>query len=263
MPAAGYGWMRYVEPGWFRVRRRNVKVQGLKQALRAVHLSDFHASSKVPYDAIERAVNLAIAEKPEVGLLTGDFISWKIEQGKEFERILKKLTAAMPCYACLGNHDGGSWAAGHGYASHTPVRDLLERSGVRVLFNEKVSVKINGNDITLAGLGDWWSDDCKAKDVLEREPTARNPVIVLSHNPDSIKMLRDYAWGLILCGHTHGGQLVIPLTGGRPFLPVENKELDEGLMEVDGRPMHITRGIGNLHGMRLNCRPEVSVLNLS
>ncbi len=262
MPAAGYGWMRYVEPGWFRVREHAVPLRGLKQSVRAVHLSDFHASESVPYHAIEKAIDLAVAEQPDAGFLTGDFISWKIHEPKTFERILKKLTDSVPCYACIGNHDGGSWAAGHGYASPRAVSELLERSGVRVLFNEKTQVEIAGNGMSIAGLGDWWSKDCKPEGLLEREATHDRPLIVLSHNPDSIQVLRDYAWDLMLCGHTHGGQLVIPLTGSRPFLPVENKELNEGLVEVDGRTLHITRGIGNLHGMRLNCRPEVSVLNL-
>ena len=87
-------------------------------------------------------------------------------------------------------------------------------------------------------------------------------MIVLSHNPDSKELLKKYDWDLMCCGHTHGGQLVIPLIGFRPFLPVIDKSFPEGLLSWGKRHVHISRGIGNLHGLRFNCRPEISILNV-
>jgi predicted MPP superfamily phosphohydrolase len=66
---------------------------------------------------------------------------------------------------------------------------------------------------------------------------------------------------LLLCGHTHGGQIRLPFVG-TPFAPVRDKRFVEGLHQWDGRWMYITRGVGNLHGVRFNCPPEVSLLTL-
>jgi len=86
--------------------------------------------------------------------------------------------------------------------------------------------------------------------------------VVLSHNPDSRWRLEGEDWDLMLCGHTHGGQLIVPLFGTRPFVPIEDPAFSEGLIPWKGRLIHVTRGVGNLHGMRFNCRPEVSLLEL-
>lgn len=85
---------------------------------------------------------------------------------------------------------------------------------------------------------------------------------MLCHNPDAKDKLRASAWDLMLCGHTHGGQLRLPGIG-RPFAPVRDVRYVEGLRPWEGRLIHITRGIGNLHGLRFNCRPEINLLNLA
>lgn len=66
----------------------------------------------------------------------------------------------------------------------------------------------------------------------------------------------------MLSGHTHGGQIVVPLLGWRPFAPVRDLRYVEGLHEWSGRQIYTTRGVGNLHGLRFNCPPEVSVLEV-
>ncbi len=85
--------------------------------------------------------------------------------------------------------------------------------------------------------------------------------IVLSHNPDTKKFIARQQWDLLLCGHTHGGQIRIPLAGA-PFAPVRDRRFIEGLHLWRGRWLHITRGVGNVRGVRINCRPEVSLLDL-
>ena len=87
------------------------------------------------------------------------------------------------------------------------------------------------------------------------------PIIVLSHNPDSKDILGDYPWDMMLCGHTHGGQLYLPILG-TPFAPVKDHRYVHGLKAWNDRLIHTTSGIGNLFGMRFNCRPEVSLLTL-
>jgi uncharacterized protein len=85
--------------------------------------------------------------------------------------------------------------------------------------------------------------------------------ILLSHNPDSKVDLGSYRWDLMLSGHTHGGQLYLPIIG-TPFAPVRDKRYVAGLKAWRDRWIHVTKGVGNLHGLRFNCRPEVSLLRV-
>ena len=87
--------------------------------------------------------------------------------------------------------------------------------------------------------------------------------LVLNHNLDAKHDFADCDWVLMFCGHTHGGQLRIPLIGGAPFAPVRDHAFVAGLNPWRGRKIFITRGVGNLHGMRFNCHPEVSLLLVS
>ena len=85
--------------------------------------------------------------------------------------------------------------------------------------------------------------------------------IVLSHNPDTKKPLAAYGWDLLLCGHTHGGQIGLPFFSAR-FAPVKDKRFIAGLYQWQGRHLHITKGVGSGFRIRFNCRPEVSLLTL-
>ncbi len=257
-------YMRFAEPSWYEITEKSVKINRFASPLRILHLSDFHASEVVSLEDIEEAIDIALNQDSDLAFLTGDFITWKLFDESEYERILRKLSSEMPTFACVGNHDGGRWAGSlHAYSDFSKVRRLLEKSGIKFLFNEKVRVKIKGESFSVIGLGDYWSGDTKPETVLTKSRQADEALFVLSHNPDSKSDLKLYDWDIMCCGHTHGGQLVVPVFGFRPFLPVKDKSFPEGILSLGGKYVHITRGIGNLHGMRFNCRPEISILNVS
>ena len=88
------------------------------------------------------------------------------------------------------------------------------------------------------------------------------PVVLLSHNPDTKDHLLDFAWDVMLSGHTHGRQLSLPLIG-EPFSPIVDKRYVRGLYRWENRWLHISAGVGSLHTARFNCRPEVSLLTLA
>ena len=230
-----------------------------------LHLSDFHITTKEDLDALEKAIELGLKEEPDLAVITGDFFTTTYEDMDSYARTLKGLTDSVPTFACAGNHDGGSWAArASGYESLSPLSQLLNAANIRFLENESIPITVKGQSLTMVGLGDIWAREFKPEKVLHEQ---RNepilPTIVLSHNPDTKELLQNYDWDLICCGHTHGGQLVVPLLGWRPFLPVRDSSFPEGVLSWGDRHIHVTRGVGNLHGMRFNCRPEVSILNLS
>jgi uncharacterized protein len=264
-PAALLGYMRFAEPRWLGVGRHSVKMSGagLREPLTVLQLSDFHASDVVSLDFIDRSVSLGLSScKPDLICLTGDFITTTWEDWAGYVRVLKRLVAAAPTYAALGNHDGGLWAVGKkGYADHQLVRTMLADAGIQLLFNARTVFAAKGWKLNVVGLGDAWALELDARPAFEGIDPAQ-PTLLLSHNPDTKDEVGERPWDLMLCGHTHGGQLLVPFVG-TPFAPVLDHRYVAGLNRWEDRWIHTTKGVGNLHGARLNCRPEVSVLTLT
>ncbi len=261
----GATYVRWVEPHWLDVGRHKIhlsKSDG-KTPFKVLQLSDFHASPVVSINFIKESIRLGLNQQPDLILLTGDFITHKFDQLEEYVEALAPLAKAAPTYACLGNHDGGLWAVrGGGYEDTEFIRSVLTKAKVTLLHNASQPVQIRDWNLMLVGLGDSWAEEMQPEAAFARAPS--NPgatTIVLSHNPDTKMGLKSYAWDLMLCGHTHGGQVCLPLIGA-PFAPVRDKKLLGGLYRWNNRWIHVTRGLGNLHGVRFNCRPEVSLLTL-
>ncbi len=262
----GVSYVHWIEPHWLGIGRHEVKLSKTagRAPLKILQLSDFHASPVVSLGFIKRAIQLGLNQKPDLICLTGDFITHKFAAFDEFKEVLKPLRENAPTFACLGNHDGGLWAARrHGYTDTSAVRDLLAKSGVELLHNTAKSVRIKDWDLNLVGLGDSWAKEIEPSLAFSQAtPAGNTTTLLLSHNPDTKEQLKDFAWDLMLCGHTHGGQVRLPFLG-TPFAPVKDMRFVEGLHRWNERWIHITRGVGNLHGVRFNCPPEVSLITLA
>jgi len=264
----GFGYMRWGEPRWFEATT-TVCATGRSdpsQPVRLLHLSDLHASRFVPLSMIAEAVQRGLATEPDMIVLTGDFWTDKFSQLNAYAEVLRPLVAAAPTYAVPGNHDGGSWArAAGGYLTFEPLEHMLAAAGIVLLRNLPAFHQVGPRQVTLLGVGDWWSGDCAPYRTFTAagERAAGELRIVLSHNPDAKTEFADYDWDLMCCGHTHGGQLRMPLTGQTPFAPIQDHRYVAGLNPWQGRQIFTTRGVGNLHGLRFNCRPEISLLLVS
>ena len=253
-----------VEPNWLERTFHRVKLpcKNLTTGVRILQLSDFHASHSVPLSLIERSVELGLEAKPDVICLTGDFITDANPfDAVEYSRILRRLSSAAPVFATLGNHDGGSWSAAvGGLDDSSVVRKLLRDSNASLLDNRSEVVRVRNQSVRFAGVGDLWSEGVHG-DLAFADVRAEDPAILLAHNPDTKDVLADRPWDLMLSGHTHGGQVVLPFVGAR-FVPVRDKRFIAGLKQWNGRQIYVTRGVGNVRGVRVNCRPEVTVLDL-
>jgi len=256
------GYPCFYEPRWLETTERRVKLARapLRSPVRLLHLSDLHASLVVPLSMIQNAITVGLNQAPDLICLTGDFITFRHDfDARAYVSALKRLTAAAPTFAVLGNHDGGSWARyRRGNADHTFVERMLEEGGVRLLHNRSERVPIRNERLTLVGVGDLWSkeiDGCKAF----AEAAGEEPVVLLAHNPDSKELLGSFPWDLMLSGHTHGGQVIVTHDGAR-YAPVADKRYVAGLKPWGSRQIHVTRGVGNVGGVRFRCRPEVSTL---
>ncbi len=265
---AGLGGAAYThwgEPHWLDVGRHEVAVAKTpkKSPLKILQMSDFHSSSFVSLNYLRHAVELGLSLQPDLICLTGDFITAADSQVDGLAKTLAPLAQAAPTFACLGNHDGGWWTKWHGgFADTQVVQALLKEAGATLLFNTRQEISVRDWNVTLAGVGDFWSGAMNPAAVFSAPLAGENDAtVLLSHNPDTKTSLKSFPWDLLLCGHTHGGQFRLPFIG-TPFAPVKDKKFVQGLHRWEDRWIHITRGVGNLHGMRFNCRPEVSLLSL-
>ncbi len=155
----------------------------------------------------------------------------------------------------------GAWAAATGgLKDASVVRGLLSAGNIPLLHNRSEVVRVRDQSIRFAGVGDLWSHGVDAERAFTDVP-ADDPAILLAHNPDTKDVLADRPWDLMLSGHTHGGQVVLPFLGER-FVPVHDKRFIAGLKQWNGRKVYVTRGVGNIDGVRVNCRPEVTILDL-
>ncbi|MBT3668295.1 MAG: phosphodiesterase YaeI [Opitutae bacterium] len=258
------------ESNWLEVTRKKVSIPNLKNKvpLKILHLSDLHFSSSVSLQDIEIAMREGFALNPDACLITGDFITNQKtnEELEQYSKLLAKFAQNVPIFASLGNHDGGEWTGSRGgYTNSQKVEMMLKNAGIKLLHNRRESVYLKGHALSISGVGDLWSKTCLPQLCLPKRNgrTKLGPSILLCHNPDAKELLTPYQWDLMLCGHTHGGQFKIPFLNWTPFAPVKDHSMVEGLPSWKGRQIHITRGVGNLWGVRFNCRPEVSLLELT
>jgi hypothetical protein len=260
IPTAAYA--RLVEPTWLEQTEHQCAIPGLARPLRLAHLSDLHASHDVPVSLLERAVEMVVRSNQDLICITGDFVTNAVGfEPKWYVALLSRLARKAPSFAVLGNHDGGMWSAPLGGLPTTgEVAGIVERSGVELLVNRSVKIRCKGAELQIAGLGDLWAGELDADQAFE-EADSESPVILLAHNPDSKTHAADYDWRLMLSGHTHGGQVVAPVLGFSPA-PVQDRRYVRGLKKWRDRWIHVSSGVGNIGGVRFNCRPEVTLLHL-
>lgn len=249
--AWGVGW----EPRWVELTRTEISVKGGvlgRERFRVVHLSDFHLGRRV--GALERRVVELVREaKPDLLLLTGDYMDTR-DASYSLKEVVDALAAIKPAY--------GIWAVGGPVDEKFVTRDLLRRAGVEWLEDEtRVIEGEGGTRLRLAGRGAW--PLVPFADLFEGLDTA-TPTILLQHAPSELEPTlagrKAARVDLVLCGHTHGGQIRLPLRGA--IVRAEGGR-DRGLHQVEGVPVYVNRGIGTTgFPMRLGARPEVALLEL-
>ncbi|MGC4048608.1 MAG: phosphodiesterase YaeI [Paludibaculum sp.] len=224
--------------------------------------TDLHSSWCVPMSLIADSIQRGLAQQPDVVCLTGDFITNADDvDPAAYVSHLRRLAQARPTFAVLGNHDSGTVSPdGEGNTDHRLVNRLLEDAGIQVLHNRSQSIEVRGQRWSLAGIGDLWSGETDPRRAFQ-SVSQEEPVVLLAHNPDSKQLVKPFRWDLMICGHTHGGQVIVPFEGPR-YAPVIDKRFVAGLGPWDTRQIYVSRGVGNLRGVRWMCRPEVTLLEL-
>ena len=244
----GYGYA--YERRALRIVQAQLPVSGLSPShdgLRLALLTDLHHGQFTSQADIARAVDLAMAQEPDVIVLGGDYVSFGERRYMEpCAEALSSLQAPGGVFAILGNHDDDR---------HMPA--ALEGRGFTVLKDTRTTRIIKGAALAFAGVRFWTRAPA---DIARVVGTSANTAILLAHDPRVLHQAAQLAVPLVLSGHTHGGQIVLPLIGapaGRKF-PVL-----AGSAVIADTCMFVSRGVGTVYlPVRLNCPPEVAVLTL-
>lgn len=257
----GYTWG--IEPHWFEMIHRPMPLAGLPpqwQGRTLLHLSDLHVGAS-DYDYLTSAIDSAAALRPDLVVVTGDFMSYlSPEQYDNAVQLLARLgTPPLGRFGNFGNHDyGPNW-------QQVKIADALERrlsdAGTRILRNEVQEL----DGLRLVGIDDLWCPRFEYAAVRKTlAGSANGPTIALCHNPD---VCDQPVWGdfrgWVLAGHTHGGQCRPPFLPA-PILPIQNKRYAAGEVQLEsGRTLYVSRGLGYYHRIRFNVRPEMTLFTLT
>jgi hypothetical protein len=245
---AAYGFL--YERHHLQLVRASLPVSGLPAALDGLRvglMTDLHHSRMVSREEIEAAVSLLQSARPDLIILGGDYVTYG-DPGyvTPCAEALSRLTAPHGVFAALGNHD-----------DDREVPAALGHQGIAVLRDQRTRIEINHEYLEIAGVRFWTRLASQMAPILRG---ASGPVLLIAHDPRRLRQAADLDVGLVLSGHTHGGQVVLPLLGpvaGRRF-PVL-----AGLARRENTSMFVSRGVGTVYvPYRLNCPPDVALLTL-
>jgi predicted MPP superfamily phosphohydrolase len=269
----------------FQIEQLVINISGLPQAFndyRIGFITDIHIGTWVPEEWFERALDSLASYGVDLLLLGGDYIlvhesslwdSAGLIRNARFSRLSKSLAiseiyktftkcaARFKCpdgiLAIVGNHD-------HWNAYPELLKALRDFPQIQLLINEEVSIKRGDQELHIFGVDDYLTGLPKAPPVKQLQD-AKAKRIVLSHNPDYLTTILkrpDIEFSLALCGHTHGGQVVLPVVG--PIgAPVMDQRFVSGMCLVGDKQVYTSRGLGVVGvPFRFNCPAEVTVITL-
>lgn len=231
-----------------------VVVPGLDPAhdgLRVAHLTDLHVGMLTPDRKILRALRRAAAAKPDLVLMTGDFVCYSPKFVGRLAELIGGIEA--PVYAVLGNHD--YWTDGQG------VRQVLERAGYAVLRNGHSEITLRHAPLTIVGIDDAITGHADPKRAF-RGARSRGSRLVLTHVPGIADPAASYGAGLIVAGHTHGGHVVIPRVTAGIARRLGSRYL-AGFYRVGDSLLYVNCGIGSSSvPIRAGAPSEVAIFTL-
>lgn len=229
------------------------------RGMRLVQISDFHYAEFTEAYFLREMVDRVNRLKPDMVLLTGDFVSdgplprpYARRHAVGCAEILSRIECPLR-FAIMGNHDT---SVGNKY-----VMGPLEENGIPVLLNQAVPLERNAQRLWLAGLGSADQGQSRPEQAIPR--ASGEATIVLAHEPDILPNIAKYKVDLMLAGHTHGGQVRLPFLPPLSLPPLGKKYV-EGLFHYGSTQLYVNRGVGTVGlPFRLNCPPEITVLTLT
>jgi predicted MPP superfamily phosphohydrolase len=234
------------------------------EGFRICQLSDIHIGPFMPAEEIRKYAAIANAQKADMIVLTGDFVTFDPDTQRAVVDALSGLHAPFGIYGCLGNHD--AWAG-----VEDSISELLRHAGVRVLRGENVPISSHGESFNLIGV------DFQSPRRFGPSPAVKRLLgniesaidhdrvnILLSHNPDTFDRAAELGIDLSLAGHTHGGQAALEFISPRIAPSRLVTPYVAGLFSKPGGQLYVNRGIGTIFiPIRIGAPPEITIYNLS
>ena len=244
--AYGYAYARHD----LQVTRAVVPVAGMASSLAGLRIgliTDLHRSLFVSHDDVARAVTSLLIEKPDLIVLGGDYVTWgDRDYVLPSAEALAPLTAPYGVFAILGNHDDDH-----------DMPAALGRNGVQVLKDARTRLTIRNETIDLVGIRFWTK---RRSDIAALAKHAAPMTILLAHDPRRMVEAAALGLPLVLSGHTHGGQVVLPLLGA---VAAAKFPVVAGIGHRNRTVLFVSRGVGTIYlPVRINCPPEVALLTL-
>lgn len=238
------------------VTRHEVIVPDLPPAFegyRIAFMTDTHVASFMRRNFYREIVAQSNRFDPDLVLFGGDFVTWNRHIPLMAELLTTDLKARDGSYAVLGNHDY--------WADADSVIAALTAQGVRFLVNRSVKIKRGQEAIYLVGIDEIYRGK---PDYVEAfgDVDKNRPCIAVSHHPDVVERLGERRVDLLLCGHTHGGQIRAPFFGAIVIPSRHEGRYDEGFFRLQNVLMYVSRGIGSIPPIRILCKPELALFTL-
>jgi uncharacterized protein len=246
-----------LEPNWIEVKSVPLMLPHLPPAFngyRIVQISDIHTDRWMSPKRLAHIVTRINQQQPDLVALTGDFVTHDLDQHVPTLAAFQQLIAKDAIVAVMGNHDH--------WTNVGQVRQALQQAGVVDISNDVRPIARSGQVLQIAGVDDIWYHKDRLDLVLQAlQPNV--PAILLVHEPDfaDISAATD-RFDLQISGHSHGGQISIPLFG-QPVLPPYGEKYPSGQYQVGSMIQYTNRGVGMVSPrLRFHCRPEITVFNL-
>lgn len=238
-------------------RITNKKIPNSLDGLKIIHLSDLHFGSTMYNENVKEIEKMINKRKPDIVVFTGDLINkdYKLKS-KEQEKLisyLKKINASLGKYAILGDEDNES------------ISTIFNQSDFTILRNEYELIYKNNNDaIILIGLTTKNQDIEKAYSYFKEENHNSNIyTITLTHKPDTTEEIINHPTDLILAGHSHNGNIIIPFINYPLYQYEGAKKYNLAYYKIDNTKLYISSGLGTPEGFRLFCRPSINFYRIS
>lgn len=260
--AGGAAFSYFVERTWIETTRTDLRFAALPAAfsgLSIVQFSDVHLGFHFDIRDLSELVERLNRLQPDILVFTGDLVDYGIDLLPKAAPVLARLHAKLGKWAVLGNHDF--------MVEGARVEAALTAGGFQVFRNGNVRLDKDGGSIYIAGVDDAWNGRPDMVQTMAGIPSDAFSIL-LAHQPDYVEKSAAYGPNLQLSGHSHGGQVRLPIVGDLS-MPKGARKYTSGLYRIPAGThnrkvqLYVNRGIGTTNlPVRLFCRPEISVLKL-
>ena len=249
-----------LETTLLQIQRETIVIPRLPEAFRGTRiafLADSHIGQDNSLDYLQQVVGDVNGLQPDLILLGGDYVHIERKYIAPTLATLGQLHAPRGVFGVLGNHD--YWSDGD------LTKQEMANNGIVELSNTGVWLEEQGQRLRLGGVDDLWEGQQFLSAALA-DTQKPETSILLSHNPDYVENLIDPRVGLVLSGHTHGGQVVLPIVGAPQVPSSYGQKYLSGLVKTEHTQVYVTRGVGSTGVLglpvRFCCRPEISLIEI-